>query len=1001
MGFTMPRSDYAALQLEDFGQFVGDLKSRAEGMLQPQAPSVPPQPAPASAQAPAAAPAGRPLWADAFDRLPPDVSGVARGLAEMISAAGGSADEIADAITAAQTGAGAFVSGLPDQVGAAIGGHGEPADYGNLGPSTAPGAATAPESLLQLDRVQSPNTGNPLVDAAGTAMSGVGTAVSSGLEPFGGVSERFPTGGPLAGPAVGGVRAGMGYEQMGREGAAEAARRLVDLLDRRDRGEHGLDAQIEYWTKQYDRATSGDVYAAAQRHPDIGRAEFMAQAAQGVASAAIAPSAGAGLARNVAAGAVDPGGAVFNAVPAAGRALVDGAGDSAVRALGSREPAAATGQFASTVGGGAAGGVAGNALTPEDAPLEGRIRNIGVGAAVGAAGGFGAASAAGLRGNPIDYNALAQMRQQHRQAALAGRKTTPTNPADKVIALTINNILSSTTSFFTNTIGGAIETVKRPAITTATAGVKLATRDFRGARSELGAAGADVLGMAHAFGDALADAGHAFTTGERATREYAADAFSGKAGIAATPFLRAMAAFDEFMDTLNGAGAQAAELVRRMHKNPGMSQQQVMQTFQKDLQEAAEHGGMAVVFAEGGTGFGRWLGTVRGQLADAKASPRERVAGLIANVLVPFSAVPDVILTKGTQAIPGVSEAVGVGKVAYHVAKGNPDAAKREVAGRLLISVTNGVIFSQVLAGNVTGNGPSDFEKRKALMNAKDANGRHIWQPNSIRVGDNWVSYSSLGPIALQLGSIANAVEQYEENGRRVDAKMAEGLSKAMLETVSEAWYIQGISSILQGIKYGYIDVNKLTADLASRAIPEGGLINEVRQFTDPTMREPKSVGERLANRVPGLSESVPPQIDAGTGKPVASDKSLLTAVIRTTGKGEPNPTNEALARHDLGVEPSRTISQNGATIELTAPEQREFAKLLGAELDVRVKEAIKNESYKKDTPEGQRRRLQTLINQARASATSQTFKALPLDERKRRIAEYGAKKSNIPQYVR
>jgi hypothetical protein len=85
------------------------------------------------------------------------------------------------------------------------------------------------------------------------------------------------------------MREGAGYEQMGREGAAEATRQLQDLTRRQDAGGPGLDTQIEHWTQIYDQAThrgggTQAVLEAAPRNPDIGALEGMATAASPIAA---------------------------------------------------------------------------------------------------------------------------------------------------------------------------------------------------------------------------------------------------------------------------------------------------------------------------------------------------------------------------------------------------------------------------------------------------------------------------------------------------------------------------------------------------------------------------------------------------------------------------------------------------------------------------------------------------------------------------------------------
>jgi hypothetical protein len=1112
-------------------------------------------------------------------------------------------------------------------------------------------------------KVQSPNSGNPVRDALGMSASALGTVAheaAASTDPH--ANEQYPTGGPGAGPLVGGLRELAGYEQMGREGATQAERQLTALLDRRDRGEQGLDEQIAYWSQQYDRATKGDVYAAAQRNPSVGTLENMGGVAQGVAATAIAPSGTAsGVGRAAASMAVDPGQAPFMGAQGAAELISRGIG----RYLPAAERAAAAslataddtsgitrplvrGAVQGAVGGAAAeaqrgdtspGGLAlagaegaalGAARTTllRNAPGAGRLlgrtarliseepgagrvpldeaaqintyqeigtryeanaariaeleqrltdvadaggsivdrppwavgltdaqvaaiaRNHGVSAAapawwerVGLDAGSGEVRDAlanlshadvsgatsssalereliGLRaeqralerdadllanvsgtgqtvyrdsGNlaataaedlapaiergralmeaplpapvaqgpedvaalphrwlggqmslpyrtrsefdpaamarrlspeapgplqnsartavqipeavrtvdgKLDYAALAQARRTGLPELPSPPISRPrANDVDRFLAYTVSNMLSASTSFFTNAIGGLSETIKRPVVSAATAGVELLTGNVRGARAELGAGGADLVAIGHALGDALAEFGVTFTTGVRRSPAGKPDvhpeAFPGKAGMVATPALRGMAAFDEFVRTINTAGAEAAETVRLMRQHPDLSQAEVMAQFQKRIHDAGIAGASEAVYETGGTGVGKTFGRWRTQLTNPESTVGQRFGGLAANVLVPFSSIPDAILTRGIKRLPVVNELVTTPVQAIRAARrGDPTAAKRAVASGVLATATNAAIFSQVVEGNITGNGPSDYNKKQTLMNARDENGNPIWRPNSVRIGDHWVSYSSLGPVALQLGAIANSVEQWHEQGRKVSPNYVGAVTSALGETIAEAWYLQGITSLLTGIKNGTWPkyAERTILQVGDRLIPYGGLVNEVRGFTDPVMRDPRTWAEHYANRVPGASETVPARINQATGQPTTEPKDAASLFVRSSAAGVPEPVSRALANVNMGVpDAPKTLTVEGATLAITDDEQRRFDELAGPEIAKRVLAAQGGSSYASLPPEKKQERLRLAVTAGRNVAELKVWGSLSVPERAKRIAAYKA----------
>ena len=625
-------------------------------------------------------------------------------------------------------------------------------------------------------------------------------------------------------------------------------------------------------------------------------------------------------------------------------------------------------------------------MTPEDAK---RWQNAqlfigGMAGPVGAAEGVTSKA-----GRAIDYDALANLRRSQRaqQPGLPDMPAAEPNLADRAIAFGINNMLSNPASMVGNAISGGIETVKRPVITALS--------------GDLGAAGSDLRAMGLAVGDALADAGQTFATGRRASQVIdQPEAFAGKAGIVATPFLRTMGATDEFLRSVNAAGAQAAELVRLKRANPDLTQSELLDRFGDQILGAGQRASAAAVFESGGTGIGQTLAGARRQLTAPDATPAQRLGGAALNVLVPFSVIPDAILTRGARNLPLVNEAMGLGRLARGDVRGAADAGRRAA----LAETTNAAIWSQVLAGNVTGNGPDDPAKKRALMQARDEQGNPLWRPNSLRVGGQWVPYASLlGPAAVQVAFVANAVEQYEDSGRQVNPDVVKAFGSALGDTISDAWYLQTLSGAFSGIKNGTLPEWMTQQGLATagRAIPEAGLLNAVRGITDPVQREgrpklddPGTWADYFGNRVPGVSPLVPPRVDPATGRPLQEPRDLGSLALRATAPGEPNRVNEILARHNLGVgdAPDTISPSKGLTVPLiNEDEKRRFLELSGPEVERFVVAVSDKPSFQSAPPDVQRDVLEGLIGDAREIAAAKMAQEMGRDELLRRMQRYEA----------
>jgi hypothetical protein len=263
--------------------------------------------------------------------------------------------------------------------------------------------------------------------------------------------------------------------------------------------------------------------------------------------------------------------AAERALPAAARAgeeVLPAVARAGGEALGARQAAQATPRLATTLGGAAAGGLAGFETTPEEAPLQERVARAAAGAAVG--GGLGyvgsgllesalrsapsaeAATKARVAARDFDLEQLAQLRADTARRAAAPPpppgsaermdwlqgtgKWAPKVPekptwTDQVIGVQSANMLSGVGTAVQNVLGNLGATLARPAITAAAGYPMDAVRD--------------VAAMGAAPSDSFAGYGRTFRTGVRTGAKYEANLPSGVLAPLSVP-LRNLAATDEF-----------------------------------------------------------------------------------------------------------------------------------------------------------------------------------------------------------------------------------------------------------------------------------------------------------------------------------------------------------------------------------------------------------------------------------------------------------------------
>ena len=130
-------------------------------------------------------------------------------------------------------------------------------------------------------------------------------------------------------------------------------------------------------------------------------------------------------------------------------------------------------------------------------------------------------------------------------------------------------------------------------------------------------------------------------------------------------------------------------------------------------------------------------------------------------------------------------------EMADAVAKGGPtkaDVLGRFATGNMLMFGT-GMAFH---AGSITGGGPSDPARRRQL----EATG---WQPYSIRVGDEWLSYRRFDPFASFLGTVADfneaLAESDPEDQDTFDAMMGAIVNTAARNVTNKS-YLTGMARI-------------------------------------------------------------------------------------------------------------------------------------------------------------------------------------------------------------
>jgi hypothetical protein len=295
-----------------------------------------------------------------------------------------------------------------------------------------------------------------------------------------------------------------------------------------------------------------------------------------------------------------------------------------------------------------------------------------------------------------------------------------------------------------------------------------------------------------------------------------------------------------------------------------------------------------------------------GPITQAILNLRSKIHG--SWLLMPFVRIAANISRQGMEATP-VGFAMKAARTPGRVGEQARDRA-------LLGTLTLAPIVYWAVMGKISGAGPSDPREQAA----KRATG---WRPNSIKMGDEWVSYGSWQPLALPMSLVANAVESYQGNVTRrakeeqkdpmdivagdpaVLSEWTQALSEIAFRTANSVMsqsFLSGLSDLHEALSDPERKAMRAVGRVGQSMVPMSGALRTVTQAMDPTQRRPKTIQEYLSAILPGRSGESQPAIDV-YGQPVQQVGHALTRGFYAGSPELDDPVSIAL--REAGVTPS------------------------------------------------------------------------------------------------
>lgn len=163
----------------------------------------------------------------------------------------------------------------------------------------------------------------------------------------------------------------------------------------------------------------------------------------------------------------------------------------------------------------------------------------------------------------------------------------------------------------------------------------------------------------------------------------------------------------------------------------------------------------------------------------------------------------------------------------------------------------------------LTGRGPSDPDQRRALSDAG-------WMPYSVKVGDTYVSYSRMDPMATILGTIADVslATRYAPEDKQHDlGEIGMGVVAALANNFTNKSYLQGVANFVDLLKDPKKEGANTVRSFVSSFVPN--LSRDVANLGsdlavgDETQKEIRTTLDAIMSKILGLSEILEPQRNA------------------------------------------------------------------------------------------------------------------------------------------
>ncbi len=385
----------------------------------------------------------------------------------------------------------------------------------------------------------------------------------------------------------------------------------------------------------------------------------------------------------------------------------------------------------------------------------------------------------------------------------------------------------------------------------------------------------------------------------------------------------------------------------------------------------------ADLFAQRGTYTQKPTGVI-GVLSEQMGKAARKIPG--GKFVLPFTRIVANVVNNSLDWTPiGIKRALapeGLGKTIGKMAKKaageevtieslRPRARNQELGRALLGTVAMTYFASLAADNNLSGNGPSNYNKKQQLQDTG-------WRPNSVKIGDKWYPYQNWGPMAIPMTLVGNYFDFVHYEKQNSDA--GERAMAALLNvpnSIMDMSFLSGTADLITSVqnigKGGEKYFTRFAASQLTSPVPN--LVKQTARYFDPGVYETGTLKTYILSNL-RITSGLKPKLNV-FGQPIKGEALTQLQPVTITK----DPTIQYLAKQELWVTvPSKATKIRPVKERQNLPkggrpmsedEYYNYVKYSGIEIKKRLDKRLPAIQTLKD-PEKQQKLIDSIVSDVR-----------------------------------